>query len=422
MFALVDCNNFYASCERVFQPQYNNKPVAILSNNDGCVISRSDEAKALGLPMGAPAFKYEAFFKTHQIRVFSSNYPLYGDMSSRVMSILEQFTPDVEVYSIDEAFLQFKGFDDYDFKDYGLQIRQRVLKWTGIPTCVGIAPTKALSKVANKIARKFPKQTNGVYVIDSEEKRIKALKWIKIESVWGIGHGLQKRLKSRHCINAYDFTQLSDEWVRTNMAVVGLRLKKELLGIPTLALEEPIQQKKAIATTRSFEYTYSDLDNLKERISTFATSCSEKLRKQHSCCHMIYVFIKNNRHNKIGETYQSISTIVNLPYPTDSSLIISKYATEALKGIYKKGLHYKKAGVILMGLVPKNERQLNLFTTENPKHKSLMETIDSINEKYESHKIKLGNQDLKRRWKMRQERLSAKYTTNINEILTVKCH
>jgi DNA polymerase V len=421
MFALVDCNNFYASCERVFQPQYNNKPVAILSNNDGCVISRSDEAKALGLPMGAPAFKYEGFFKEHQIRVFSSNYPLYGDMSSRVMSILEQFTPDVEVYSIDEAFLQFKGFDNYDFNAYGLQIRQRVLKWTGIPTCVGIAPTKALSKVANKIARKFPKQTKGVYVIDSEDKRIKALKWTKIDSVWGIGRGLQKRLKSRHCVNAYDFTQLSDEWVRTNMAVVGLRLKKELLGIPTLALEQPIKQKKAIATTRSFEYTYSDLDNLKERISTFATSCSEKLRKQHSCCNMVYVFIKNNKHNKIGEHYESLSTIINLPYPTDSSLIISKYATEAIKGIYKKGLHYKKAGVILMGLVPKNERQLNLFTTENPKHKPLMKTIDRINEKYESHKIKLGNQDLKRTWKMRQERLSPKYTTNINEILTVKC-
>jgi len=421
MFALVDCNNFYASCERVFQPQYNNKPVAILSNNDGCVISRSDEAKALDLPMGAPAFKYIQFFKEHNIRVFSSNYPLYGDMSNRVMSILEQFTPDIEVYSIDEAFLQFKGFDNYDFDDYGLQIRQRVLKWTGIPTSVGIAPTKALSKVANKIAREFPKKTNGVYVIDSEEKRIKALKWIKIESVWGIGRGLQKRLKSRHCVNAYDFTQLSDEWVRTNMAVVGLRLKKELLGISTLALEEPILQKKAIATTRSFEYTYSDFDNLRERISTFATSCTEKLRKQHSCCNMIYVFIKNNRHNKIGEPYKSISTIINLPYPTDSSLIISKYATEALKSIYKKDVHYKKAGVILMGLVPKNERQLNLFIAENQKHKSLMQTIDSINKKYESHKIKLGNQDLKRTWKMRQERLSPKYTTNINEILTVKC-
>ena len=421
MFALVDCNNFYTSCERVFQPQYNNKPVAILSNNDGCVISRSDEAKALGLPMGAPAFKYEEFFKTHHVRVFSSNYPLYGDMSSRVMSILEQFTPDVEVYSIDEAFLQFKGFDNYDFNDYGLQIRQRVLKWTGIPTSVGIAPTKALSKVANKIARKFPKKTNGVYVIDSEDKRIKALKWIKIESVWGIGRGLQKRLKTRNCINAYDFTQLSDEWVKTNMAIVGLRLKKELLGIPILTLEDPIRQKKAIATTRSFEYTYSDLDNLKERISTFATSCAEKLRKQHSCCNMVYIFIKTNRHNKIGERYESINTIINLPYPTDSSLIISKYATEALKDIYKKGLHYKKAGVILMGLAPKNERQLNLFVTENPKHQPLMQTIDSLNEKYQSHKIKLGNQDLKRKWKMRQERLSPKYTTNINEILTVKC-
>ncbi|WCO01927.1 Y-family DNA polymerase [Psychroserpens ponticola] len=421
MFALVDCNNFYASCERVFQPQYNNKPVAILSNNDGCVISRSDEAKALDLPMGAPAFKYESFFKAHNIRVFSSNYPLYGDMSSRVMSILEQFTPDIEVYSIDEAFLQFRGFDNYDFNDYGLQIRQRVLKWTGIPTSVGIASTKTLSKVANKIARKFQKQTNGVYVIDSEDKRIKALKWMKIESVWGIGRGLQKRLKSRNCINAYDFTQLSDEWVKTNMAIVGLRLKKELLGISTLTLEEPIRQKKAIATTRSFEHTYSDLDNLKERISTFATSCAEKLRKQHSCCNMIYVFIKNNRHNKIGERYESFSTIVNLPYSTDSSLIISKYATEAMKDIYKKGLHYKKAGVVLMGLVPKNERQLNLFVTENPKHQPLMRTIDSLNEKYESHKIKLGSQDLKRTWKMRQERLSLKYTTNINEILKVKC-
>src|SRR5690606_18452341 len=195
MYALVDCNNFYASCERVFNPDLRHKPVAILSNNDGCVISRSDEAKTLGLPMGAPIFKWEGFCKENGIQVFSSNYPLYGDMSSRVMNILEQFTPDVEVYSIDEAFLQFKGFEKYDFKDYGNQIRQRILKWTGIPTCVGIAPTKALSKVANRIARKFPEETKGVYVIDSEEKRIKALKWINIEDVWGIGWGFQKRLK-----------------------------------------------------------------------------------------------------------------------------------------------------------------------------------------------------------------------------------
>ena len=261
MFALVDCNNFYASCERVFQPQLNLKPVAILSNNDGCVISRSDEAKALGLPMGAPAFKYDAFFKANNIHVFSSNYPLYGDMSSRVMKILEQFTPDVEVYSIDEAFLQFKGFENYDFNSYGNDIRLRILKWTGIPTCVGIAPTKALSKVANKIARKFPKQTKGVYVIDSEEKRIKALKWLKIEDVWGIGYRLQKQLKAKQCHTAFDFTQLSDEWVKSNFSITEWRLKKDLEGISKIPLEyrEP---KRSIATTRSFEYTYSDLENI----------------------------------------------------------------------------------------------------------------------------------------------------------------
>lgn len=421
MFALVDCNNFYASCERVFQPQFNGKPVAILSNNDGCVISRSDEAKAIGLPMGAPAFKYEAFFKEHDVKVFSSNYPLYGDMSERVMNILGQFTPDVEIYSIDEAFLQFKGFDTYDFNDYGLQIRQRVLKWTGIPTCVGIAPTKALSKVANKIARKFPVKTQGVYVIDTEEKRIKALKWLKIEDVWGIGYGNAKKLKLKQVITAYDFTLLSDDWVKSNLAIVGLRLKNELLGISNLALDEPITSKKAIATTRSFEGTLNNFEDLRERVATFAISASEKLRKQQSCCNMLYVFIKNNKHNKIGETYQSASTIVHLPYPTDSSLTISKHAIEGLTRIYKKGLHYKKAGVVLMGLVPNNQRQLNLFVEENPKHQKLMATIDTFNKTYGDLKIRLGQQDLKRTWKMRQERLSPKFTTNINEILTVKC-
>lgn len=421
MFALVDCNNFYASCERVFQPQFNGKPVAILSNNDGCVISRSDEAKAIGLPMGAPAFKYEAFFKEHDVKVFSSNYPLYGDMSERVMNILGQFTPDVEIYSIDEAFLQFKGFDTYDFNDYGLQIRQRVLKWTGIPTCVGIAPTKALSKVANKIARKFLVKTQGVYVIDTEEKRIKALKWLKIEDVWGIGYGNAKKLKLKQVITAYDFTLLSDDWVKSNLAIVGLRLKNELLGISNLALDEPITSKKAIATTRSFEGTLNNFEDLRERVATFAISASEKLRKQQSCCNMLYVFIKNNKHNKIGETYQSASTIVHLPYPTDSSLTISKHAIEGLTRIYKKGLHYKKAGVVLMGLVPNNQRQLNLFVEENPKHQKLMATIDTFNKTYGDLKIRLGQQDLKRTWKMRQERLSPKFTTNINEILTVKC-
>ena len=256
MFALVDCNNFYASCERVFNPALRQKPIAILSNNDGCVIARSDEAKVLGLPMGAPAFKYKAFFKANNIQLFSSNYALYGDMSSRVMRILEQFSPDVEVYSIDEAFLQLNGFDSYDLHEYGIEMRQRILKWTGIPTCVGVAPTKALTKVANKIARKFPKETGGVYVIDSEEKRIKALKWTQLKDVWGIGPALHKRLSAKQCKTAYDFVQLPDMWVRKTFSITEWKLKKDLEGISKIG-PETIKNKRAIATTRSFESHYT---------------------------------------------------------------------------------------------------------------------------------------------------------------------
>ncbi|MDO6595674.1 Y-family DNA polymerase [Oceanihabitans sp. 2_MG-2023] len=419
MFALVDCNNFYASCERVFNPNLQGKPVAILSNNDGCVISRSDEAKALDLPMGAPIFKWEAFCKANHIHVLSSNYSLYGDMSSRVMEILKQFTPDVEVYSIDESFLEFKGFENYDFHSYGLQIRKRILKWTGIPTSVGIAPTKALSKVANKIARKYPKETKGTYVIDTEEKRIKALKWTKIKDVWGIGRKLSKRLKDKGCNTAYDFTQLPDAWVKRNFSVIESRLKRDLEGMPTLQLEENSTTKKMIATTRSFEYTYSDLDNIKERISTFATSCAEKLRKQGSSCHVIIVQLSSDRHKKDAEQHR-VSRMVSLPYPTNSSLIISTQAVIAVTSIFKKGIKYKRAGVIVSGLVPIDNYQLHLFEHENPKHKYLMRAIDGVNSKYGSYKIKLGNQDLKRTWKMRQERLTPKYTTNINDIIKVK--
>ncbi|UOB19487.1 Y-family DNA polymerase [Abyssalbus ytuae] len=421
MFALVDCNNFYASCERVFKPQLNNQPVAILSNNDGCVISRSDEAKALGLPMAAPAFKYKMFFRENNIHVFSSNYPLYGDMSTRVMNILKQFTPNVEIYSIDEAFLKFEGFERLDFNEYGNKIKNRVDQWTGMPISIGIAPTKALAKIANKIAKKFKNKTNGVYVIDSEEKRIKALKWTPIEAVWGIGRGHSKRLQERNIKTAYEFTQLSDEWVRKNMAVIGLRLKKDLEGQPTLDLDDDVtSSKKAIATTRSFEYTFSDIDNIKERISTFASSCAEKLRKQHSSCNMIIVFLKSDKHKK-GDLQHRASILVPLPYATDSTLTISNYAVKAVPSIYKQGIKYKKAGVIVSGLVPTNSRQLDLFIQDNPKHHLLMKAIDNLNNKYGSYKIKVANQDLKRTWKMRQEHLSPRYTTNINEIIEVNC-
>ena len=419
MFALVDCNNFYASCERVFNPNLQGKPVAILSNNDGCVISRSDEAKALRLPMGAPIFKWESFCKQHNIQVLSSNYPLYGDMSSRVMTILGQFTPDVEVYSIDEAFLQFKGYEYFEYNQLALQMRKKVLKWTGIPTCVGVAPTKALSKVANKIARKFPKETQGVYVIDSEEKRIKALKWTKIEDVWGIGWRLSKRLKEKGCNTAYDFTQLSSDWVKKEFSITVWKLQQDLLGNPVMELEFQ-SSKKAIATTRSFDYTYEDLDYIKERVSTFASSCAEKLRQQHSSCYMIIVMLSSDSHKKELPQHRA-STSVTLPYPTDSSIVISNQAVKALESIYQKGIKYKRAGVLVTGLVPNNNYQMDLFEHENPKHKPLMKTIDFLNGKYGDYKLKLANQDLKRPWKMRQERLSPRYTTNINDIIKVNC-
>ena len=416
MFALVDCNNFYASCERVFNPNLLKKPIVVLSNNDGCVISRSDEAKKF-IPMGAPAFKYQSEFKKHNITVLSSNYPLYGDMSERVMSILRQFTPDVEVYSIDEAFLQFKGFDAVNFNNYGLEIKNRIAQWTGIPTCVGIAPTKALSKVANKIARKFLKETNGVYVIDSEEKRKKALQWMPIESVWGIGRRLQKRLKAKGCVKAYDFTQLDSDWLRKNFSITEWKLQQDLKGISTIELEVK-SNKKAIATTRSFENTLNDIESIKERVATFATTCAEKLRKQHTGCYMIIITLSSNRFEENSQPYRASKTVV-FPYPTNSSLTISKHAVSAVEELFKKGINYKRAGVIVTGLVPETNYQLDIFAQENPKHAYLMKTIDALNKKYKSDTLKIARQDLQRTWKMRQEHLSPKYTTNINDIIKV---
>jgi len=369
--------------------------------------------------MGAPAFKYKEFFRANNIQLFSSNYALYGDMSSRVMRILEQFSPDVEVYSIDEAFLQLNGFEDYNLHQYGTQMRQRILKWTGIPTCVGVAPTKALSKVANKIARKFPKETGGVYIIDTEEKRIKALKWTQLKDVWGIGPSLNKRLSARQCKTAYDFVQLSDMWVRKTFSITEWKLKKDLEGISKIG-PETIKNKRAIATTRSFESTIKDLEDLKERISTFACSGAEKLRRQGSSCHMMLIFLRSDYHKKNSEQHRA-SVMVNISFPTNSSLTLSANAVKAVASIYKKGIQYKKAGVILTGIVPTNNHQIQLFNSEHPKHLPLMRAIDFINKKYHAPKLKLGNQDLKRTWKMRQEHLSPHYTTNLKDIITVRC-
>lgn len=420
MWALVDCNNFYASCERVFNPSLRNKPIVVLSNNDGCVIARSNEAKALGVPMGAPAFEYQKLFNEKDIKVFSSNYALYGDMSSRVMTILGEYTPEIEIYSIDEAFLKFDGFNKYfDLDAYGKEIHRRILRGTGIPVSIGFAPTKALAKVANRIAKKYPDITGNVYAMDTEEKRIKALSWLKVEDIWGVGRQHAKRLQALNVYKALKFTELPDEWVRSNMSVVGLRLKHDLQGKPTIGFEE-VKNKQNIACTRSFEGMLTEYKDLKERISTFAATVAEKLRRQHTHSRMVCVFLQTNPFRSDLPAYNP-SIMFPTDYPTNSSLEIIRIAHKGLEMIYRPGYHYKKAGVIVMNISPAKNYQLNFFHGENPKHQDLMKVIDKINTLEGNKVVRFGGQSLKRIWKMKQEKLSPCYTTKVNDIITVNC-
>ena len=416
MYALIDCNNFYASCERVFDPSLNGKPIVVLSNNDGCVIARSNEAKKLGIPMGAPAFQYQPVFRTHNVKVFSANFHLYGDMSHRVMNILSTYSPTTEIYSIDECFLTLHGMK-IDFHAYGKEMVDKVTKWTGIPISVGIAPTKALAKVANRIAKKFPETTDNVYVIDSEEKRVKALNWLPVEDVWGIGRQNAKKLYAKGIKKALQFTNLSESWVLKYMTVVGLRLQKDLKGIPTIEMEF-LEKKKSISTTRTFDRDYDTFDEVKERVITFTSLSADKLRKQNSLCNRLSLFVETNRF-KDTETYYYKSIQLKLPFSTSSSLELASFAIMGLKNIFRTNLHYKKAGVTLSNFVDADCHQPSLFFNSNPKHQELMKVMDRINDAAHSNVIRLASMD-KKTFKMRQEHLSPAYTTNIKDVLEVR--
>ncbi|MEI7488425.1 MAG: Y-family DNA polymerase [Chryseobacterium sp.] len=418
MYGLADCNNFYVSAERSQNPTLNGKPVLVLSNNDGCAISRSYEVKNLGVPMGAPAFEYAKLFKENSVEVFSTNFPLYGDMSNRVMKILSEFTPEIEIYSVDEVFLRFKGFENYDLYNYGIQMKEKVNKLTRIPISIGYAPTKALAKVANRIAKKYPKEWNGVYVIDSEEKRLKALKWLKIGDVWGIGRQYEKKLQSMGILNALQFTQQSDYFVQKEMSITGLRLKRELEGKEYLELEEK-KRKKNIATTRSFDKNFTEYSQLEERVSTFATRCAEKLRKEKSYCSEVIVFIHTNYFREDQPQY-SKSIKIKLPQPSNSDITIAKAAIKALTIIFKKGYYYKKAGVIVDGISPEPYRQYNLFDNEDERHGKLMKVVDYLNKSLPNPVVKLGSQDFGKREKMKQEKLSLRSTTKWTELLEIE--
>lgn len=420
MYGIVDCNSFYASCERAFRPDLKDKPIVVLSNNDGCVIARSSEAKAFKeIPMGAPAFKYQQKFKEYGIHVFSSNYALYGDMSSRVMRIIEKHVDELEVYSIDEAFFKLDGVSANEAESIGQDIQKEILQQLGLPVSVGIAESKALAKVANNIVKKFSAKVGDVYVIATEEQRIKALKWTVIGDVWGIGRGLRKQLTAMGIDKAYGYTLLSDDLVRKRFSVVGLRLKNDLEGKPTIAFGGGLDEdKKMIAVTRTFPSEVSDLKVLEERIATFANSCAEKLRKQKSECSSAYLFLRSNR---FGKEYIKLSAVVYFGFETSSSITITKYVIQKLREIYKEDCAYKRAGVVVMGLKPTNLHQTRMFADENPKHQLLMQTLDVLNGKLGKGKIKLANQDIKKTWKMRQEHLSPQYTTNFNDIIKVNC-
>jgi DNA polymerase V len=417
MYALIDCNNFYASCERVFRPDLIGLPIVVLSNNDGCVIARSNEAKDCGIPMGAPAFQYTELFKKHNVQVFSANFALYGDMSNRVMQTLSNYCIDQEIYSIDECFMKLDGYDFLELKEYGIKMRQEVFDNTGIQVSVGIAPTKSLSKVANRIAKKYPELSKGCHVMRTTNQIEKALKWLDIEDVWGIGRQHAKRLFKLGVDNAYDFTKLSDQWVQKNLSIVGLRLKRDLSGIPTLDLEE-VENKKNIASTRSFDLNYTKFEDVQERVSTFATSCSEKLRRQKSFCSSITVFVMTNRFRTEQDQYQNSITL-DLPFATNSAIELSKYATVALKRIFREGYAYKKAGVIVSNFSPDDIEQITLFDNRDKRHDALMKVLDVMNRQYGQHTIRLGCQG-KKKWTMRQEMLSPCYTTKLKDIITIK--
>ena len=411
----MDCNNFYASCERVFNPALNGKPIVVLSNNDGCVIARSNEAKALGVKMGVPAYQIKELVSTHGIAIFSSNYTLYGDMSGRVMSILSELAPKIEVYSIDEAFLNLNGIQDIQL--LGTDIVNKVTRGTGIPVSLGIAPTKTLAKVANKFAKKYPAY-NRLCIIDTEEKKIKALKLTDIADVWGIGRRQATKLEKQRVKTAYDFTQLPGSWVRKNMTVVGERTWKELRGISCIDMESVPPAKKQICTSRSFGKMLTDIDTMAEAIATHASTCAKKLRQQKSYATSLMVFIHTNNFREDLPQYWK-NTVIHLPVPTNDTLEIVHYALAGLKTIFMQGYQYKKAGVIITEIT--EGAQMGLFDKiDRTKREQLMQTIDRINGKH-SQLVKLAVQGSGRDWKLKQEQLSRRYTTDINEILTINC-
>ena len=425
--ALVDCNNFYASCERVFRPNLEGKPIVVLSNNDGCVIARSNEAKTLGIEMGTPFFKLKPLIHKMGVSVFSSNYALYGDMSQRVMATLAQLTADLEVYSIDEAFMNLTGMEKMlqrepnaiggGLEEYSRLIRARVKQWTGMPVSIGIAETKTLAKIANRIAKKKP-ELGGVMDLRERPDRDEILASVEVEDVWGIGSRHAIKLKLHGIKNALQLRNADERWIQKEMTIVGLRMVQELRGIPCLPMELCPSAKKGITSSRSFSRPVTDLDELKESVSEYISRAAEKLRKQNSVAKLLTVYLLTNPFKKEPQYYNSKN--IEFPIPTASTSEMIHYAREAIAKIYRSGYRYKKTGVMLTGLIPNDAVQGNFFDTANRgRDVQLMKVVDHVNARMGKGKLHFAATGINPGWQMLREHRSPEYTSEWKELAVV---
>jgi DNA polymerase V len=418
MIALIDCNNFYASCERVFEPKLKNKPIVVLSNNDGCVIARSNEAKALGIKMGEPAFKRRDIFDKNNVNVFSSNFPLYGDFSARVMSVISQSVPSIEIYSIDEAFVDLAGIPNKEF--FSDNLRKKINQWVGIPVSIGIAPTKTLSKIANSIAKKDKKV--DVYELSDAKKITSLLKEFPVHKIWGIGRSLSSMLNANNIFTAYELTQQSNSWIQKYMSITGLKLVKELRGESCFDITSEWTRKKSITTSRTFGKEIDNINHLSQAISTYASMCAAKLREEKSCAKTIHVMIYTNPFKQgFRVNYKGYKKII-LDTPSNSDHDIVPKCLEALRSIYRNDCIYKRAGIIVSDIVPQSTIQLSVFDDikKIEKQSALMSAVDKINGKYGRMNVRLASSGFGKRLHLRQERLSPCYTTRISDLLRVK--
>ena len=421
--ALIDCNNFYVSCERVFNPALKRKPIIVLSNNDGCVIARSQEVKDLGIKMGVPWFKVQNLARHHKIIVFSSNYTLYADMSNRVMQIISEFAPNQEVYSIDECFLDLTGFKHFGLADYGQRIRSTINILVGLPVCVGVGASKTLAKLANHIAKKCS-VFDGVCNLNEITQGTLDLLFSKIEvgEVWGVGRRIEKKLAKLGVNTVFDLKQSSPQALRKQFSVLMERTIRELNGESCIPLEEIAPSKKQLVCSRGFGIPLSSLSELSEAVITYTTRVAEKLRRQRSVVAMVYVFIQTNPFKKKDRQYNS-GRLIPLTNPTDDTRILIRAALAGLRSIYKPGFSYKKAGVLLDDLLPFNQPQKSLFDDKEAQTHSelLMQAIDEINDTMGSGTIKFLGEGLEKQWRAKAEKKTRCYTTRIDEIPVAYC-